>query len=186
MTRLKTNAIDSVPDLHAMVDGRSNLHFEAGNAIDDGALLHAARHLTPGVPITVVTGGLLHYLNLEERARLARNIGTVLDRAGEGSVWITDMPSWEGITDVDRSVARPTSAQTGRDVAGMRFENNAQASEFFANLGLPEIQARRRFDSVLGQLQAPQRLGISREAVGAKIRPWSLWRLGRPSIGKSS
>gem|GEM_PF-3498717 len=153
--------------------GRGDLLLEAGDALDPAAVTRAAQHFNPGEPVTVLTEGLLHYLRRDERAALAQNIHGVLQQAG-GGVWITDMPTWEGISDHDREMAQHTSDISGRHVPSLRFETHQEAQEFFAQYGL-KLEVKRPFLSVIDELESPSEVGATREEVVDVNAPWSMW-----------
>jgi O-methyltransferase involved in polyketide biosynthesis len=153
---------------------RERLHQIAGDGLDLSSIREALHHFDPDKPITVLTEGVMHYLYRPERAALAESVGTVLSHA-PGSEWITDMPTWEGITNRDTTMAKVTSQMTGRDVPTLRFETHREAREFFAERGLA-VAGLRSFLSVIDDLRAIPTLGLNRADVVNMNRPWSMWR----------
>lgn len=174
VTRIKKQIIDRLQKERVIVSvDPTKFHLESGDVLDPEAIARAMGHLTPGSPTTILTEGLLHYFDLEERATLARNIATVLRRSN-GGVWITDMPTWEGITERDARHAQTTSVVSRRDVPSNRFGTHEDAKQFFAAHGLA-LTGLRNFLTVIDELSSPAALDVSREQVETMNRPWSMW-----------
>jgi O-methyltransferase involved in polyketide biosynthesis len=66
---------------------RSNLHFQAANALDMESLSTAAASFKNDRPVAITTEGLLPYLNRREQKALADNIHELLGKYD--GLWIT-------------------------------------------------------------------------------------------------
>lgn len=154
------------------VRAQLNLHLEEGNALNLPDLLAATRFFADK-PIAVVSEGLLPYLNLEQKAALAGNVYTVLERFG--GIWITPdipflLPITSGISaETMRERTAKIGALTGIDVLKNRFENEEAACTFFENLGF-QIE-RYAYTEVMDELFSFQRGNPAHEQVKKIIGP---------------
>ena len=120
---------------------RSNLHFQAANALDLGELLQAATPFTPDKSIAVITEGLLPYLTREEKETLASNIRELLKKYQ--GLWVTSIEHTEQsrktIYETDeknmRQRMRNISSATERNIENNVFANENDIREFFTNAG---------------------------------------------------
>ncbi len=136
------------------IPARPNFHLVEGNALDLDAL-RAATRLFADRPIAVVNEGLLAYLDRAERATLARNVHSLLERFG--GVWITpdvdvQLPpgAFGQAAEVLKARTAKVEALTGIDVLKNRFESEAAAQAFFEQLGFR--LERHSFMEVVDQL----------------------------------
>lgn len=171
---LKARVVQGLED-RGLVTRTENFHTEAGNVVDPDSILRAARHFDPGRPVTVTSFGILHYMDLDERAAFAESVVALL-RQHPGSTFSTDMPVEEGIGRHDSPMASTTTQQTGRDVAGRRFPTNQAAEDFFAERGLV-LESRTSYvdPEILDQLRSPELVGATREQIVERNRPWYMW-----------
>jgi O-methyltransferase involved in polyketide biosynthesis len=177
MAQLKTEVIADL-ERQGLASKPDNLHIEPGNALDTDSMLNAARHFDSAKPVTVTSEGLLHYLPHSEKAVMAENVRTVLERHGPGSTWYTDMPVQQGITGQDSAMARTTSQQTGRSIAANRFATPEEAKTFFAAHGLEVKRLYPYSDpALINSLTSPAAVGTTLEQVTAENRPWSMYAM---------
>jgi len=149
---------------------RDNLHFEEENALETNSLLEAA-HFFQQKPIAVFHEGLLRYLNFEEKAIIAKNIHSLLERFG--GVWITPDISMKKIIQAEKDIYGENKTfsekMTGINIEENLFENEEQAQKFFRGLGF--TIERHSLLEILNQLVSPQRLSLSRQVVEDQISP---------------
>jgi O-methyltransferase involved in polyketide biosynthesis len=145
----------------------SNLHFETGNILNLKTLeVPAKRYFDKNEPIAMLNEGLMRYLNFEEKARLGRNIHSLLENFG--GVWITpDITLREGVK--KENVAKATQKVTGVNISQNAFESVDEAKQFFTRLGF-DIEVHS-FLEVKG-LVSPMRLKLSTEATKEMIGQW--------------
>jgi hypothetical protein len=187
MANLKNRVINKMVANDQLAAKSSNLHIVAGNALDPDSLMQTTQqYFKAGSPMTILTEGVLHYFDHSEKAILANNIRAVLDHS-EGGVWITDMPTVEGLREKESIMARTTSVQSGRSVPANRFQTHQEAKDFFADRGLL-VRELRPFSSVYDRLTSPSHpeLNVHRAEVAKANDPWSLWVITRmpPSLPK--
>jgi len=144
-----------------------NLRVASGNALSFETFEKDLEFFDEGKPVAVVNGGLMRYLNFEEKAEYARNVRRVLERFG-GS-WITSDVTPKKFLKVQNEALpnfnKTISGRTG-DYTDNMFMSMAHVEEFFGELGF-EVVAVRKFSEMIDKLSSPERLGISREeAVG--------------------
>ncbi len=149
---------------------RPNLHFEVANALDLDALQKAVSHLDQTKPIAIVNEGLLRYLTLEEKARVARNIHVLLEKYG--GVWITPDITFGKTIEAENTASNGQveiiHQLTGINTDRNRFESVEEAQRFFENLGFKiEIHS---FMEAKDDLNSPQRLGQSKDKVDALLK----------------
>jgi len=104
----------------------AHLQFGCANVLHWNELAPCLRHFRQE-PVAVVAEGLLRYLTLDEKARLADNVKSILRI--HGGVWITPdilLREWE---------APGLDKKLGRDVGLHHFDDMAQARAFFEGCG---------------------------------------------------
>ena len=148
---------------------RSNLHFQAGNALDLKSLRSASSHFRAEQSVAVITEGLLPYLNRTEKILLARNIRKIISR--HGGVWITsDVESKESVKrltksfDAVRKRLSGLSNVTGRDIEGNMFSTEDDIEQFFRHAGF-EIVEKRPLSSVMSELSSIRKLHLTEEEI---------------------
>lgn len=142
----------------------------------------AARGLRADRPVAVVNEGLLGYLDLEEKARVADNVRRLLERLG--GAWITpDLATREDYARHHAAFPRTSGAhaaigrKTGRDLEERAFDDDAHVRRFFAERGLA-AEARPQLD---GSFVVGERAGVPLERlVAAGPRVWVL----TPAVGR--
>ena len=144
---------------------QNNLHIEDGDALDEKSLFKATRYFK-NEPISVVNEGLLRYLNFNQKAVVAKNIHSLLEKFG--GVWITsDITLKKILTNQykhERSDNRKRIiALSGIDVEANSFENEEEARNFFEKLDFSV--ERHSFLEVKDELVSPQKLGLSLKVV---------------------
>lgn len=140
-------------------DKRSNLFQEDGDALNPIDLRRAARHFGIG-PIVVINEGLMRYLTMDEKAKLARNIRLLL--LENGGVWVTPDITLRAVLDREDEVA-PGKRETIERITAMNFTPNQfesvdHAQKFFEKLGFTVQQ--HPFLEVLSELISPKLLQI--------------------------
>lgn len=131
---------------------RNNLHRVAVNAVEDEELFPVGELLIDG-PTVVLNEGLLPYLSIEEKGKVARNVYQFLKR--KGGIWITP-----DVTSKDRMAALSSGAnprilqaiellsgQTGRDFIENSFDSFEVAKDFFEGFGF-KVSVRSQRDLV--------------------------------------
>jgi O-methyltransferase involved in polyketide biosynthesis len=120
------------------------LNFETVNVLDKEQLEKAAAHFN-GERFAICNEGLIMYFNREEKAAMAKNIHSLLRK--NGGCWITIDISFGEIRKKLMAVASPESRekfkgvmgainnQTGRDMLGNDFKDEAEATAFYEALG---------------------------------------------------
>jgi hypothetical protein len=122
----------------------NNLHLQAANVLNGEELEKAAAHFE-GMRLAICNEGLLMYLNMEEKTKMAGNVRRLLLQ--NGGCWITTdivfrilRESIAALFGLDaKKVIRPAieniSDQTGRDILGNDFPDEAEAERFYSDLG---------------------------------------------------
>lgn len=120
------------------------LQFETVNVLDKEQLEKAAAHFK-GERFAICNEGLLMYLDMEEKAAMAKNVHSVLKR--NGGYWITIDIGFSDIRKKMLAVATPESrekfkgvmgvisSQTGREMGSYDFTDDAEATKFYEALG---------------------------------------------------
>ena len=142
---------------------RCNLHMEDGDALDEGSLLAATRYFK-NQPISVVNEGLLRYLNFNQKAVVARNIHTLLEKFG--GTWITSDITLKKILAYEQELMddrKKVLKLSGIDVEANSFESEEAARAFFENFAF-NVE-RHSFLEVANELTSPEKLGLSPTAV---------------------
>jgi O-methyltransferase involved in polyketide biosynthesis len=120
-------------------------------------------------PITVINEGLLRYLNMKQKAEVARNVHMLLQ--GFGGTWITsDITTKQVLTYQEERMANRARVKrlTGIDVGDNSFDDFDAAEVFFNNLGFSV--ERRLFTEVTSELVSPKKQGVSDEDVEKMLR----------------
>lgn len=138
---------------------RSNLHLEAGDALDLAGLKAATSSFDPDKPIAVVNEGLLRYLSFDQKAAYAKNVLSLLNRYG--GVWITPDITLRETMEREDVVAKGNNARiktvTGVDIDKNRFENVQQAKNFFEDLGFA-VEVHSLLE-IINELKSPKAIG---------------------------
>ncbi|MBS3061507.1 MAG: class I SAM-dependent methyltransferase [Candidatus Diapherotrites archaeon] len=149
----------------------ANLHLEPGNALEPKDLQSASRHFDTAQEIAVINEGLLRYLTFDEKAKVAKNVHSLLQKFG--GVWITpDITLKSGLARENRAVCivKNTKQMTGIDIQQNAFENVEQAKKFFEQFGFTiEIHS---FLEIEKELVSPAKLNLSAAKVKDLIGQW--------------
>jgi O-methyltransferase involved in polyketide biosynthesis len=152
---------------------RLNLYFQVANALDRDDLFKAAAPFQRGMPIAVITEGLLPYLTREEKATLAANICDLLTQYG--GIWIcpdvTPRQTWKRFSEVDWDVRQRhqnISRATGRDFEKNAFEDDDDIRRFFTDAGY--VIEEYPHVSVVDELSAVRLTHLNRDEVREIIR----------------
>lgn len=155
---------------------RPNLFLEAGSAVNEQDLLHAAAHFDDSKPVIIAHEGLLRYLRMDEKSRCAHNVKALLQEFG--GVWVTPDICLPSITykqaDVMAERRKGISAITGVNTADNLFKDEADAREFFEGQGF-SIVWRHSFAEVIDELTSPVELHTPRESVEEMIAPLAVF-----------
>ncbi|MFA6254311.1 MAG: class I SAM-dependent methyltransferase [Candidatus Paceibacterota bacterium] len=142
---------------------RTNLCLEDGDALDVDSLLLAANHFKEE-PITVINEGLLRYMNFDQKAIVAENVRTLLEKFG--GAWITSDITLARILDqadeakINRGMVKEMS---GIDIDKNVFASVEVAIKFFEGFGF--TVEKHSFMEVADELISPQKLSMGPEQV---------------------
>ena len=142
----------------SIITKRPGLHFEGGDAKDEGDFFRATSYFKEDEPIVIVNEGLLGYTH-GEKSVYAGKIRRALSRFG--GYWITPDVNIVHPMYHDpslRSYHDRTTASIGMDIAPNLFESVDEAKTFFKNLGF-EVEVRS-YREVFSELVSPKQLGI--------------------------
>jgi hypothetical protein len=155
---------------HSIVDVNA-LHSDELDAALDRFPSHSEE-------IAIVNEGLLMYLSAEERATVATNVRTVLNKFRRG-IWITPDFSTRALTDnVPDSVKRFRNAvfgATDRQIYDSAFDNEEAIEHFFASVGFTS-ECSNQLD-VVPALSSLERLEIDQsilDRLKPRMRIWIL------------
>lgn len=140
----------------------ANWEIISGNALD--SLGKTLDHFDRDKPISVINEGLMRYLTMREKARLAANVYHLLEVTG--GVWITPditLSSMVGGSNPLSRLANRVSQISRIDLTGNNFKDVEEGEEFFNNQGF-NVE-RHSFLEVSDLLTSPRRLGISSRTV---------------------
>jgi O-methyltransferase involved in polyketide biosynthesis len=156
----KQTIIDGLTRRGAVTPSK-NFHLIAGSALEFADIASVKQYLDIREPVTIVNEGLLRYFSLDEKAKIARNIRSILET--QGGAWITpDITTKAFLKEQDATVAPGQVQQamnlTGRDFHENRFEDVTHAQQFFEKLGFAVTV--HRWDEVRDELSSPKRLAI--------------------------
>jgi O-methyltransferase involved in polyketide biosynthesis len=119
---------------------RSNLHFQAVNALDMESLSKAVATFKCDRRLAIITEGLLPYLNRREIGALAGNIHEVFRRYD--GLWITsDVHTKQSLRELSqlddkmRKRLSTISSSTGTTVESNIFDNENSIEQFFGKAG---------------------------------------------------
>jgi len=160
MVETKKRLIQTLVDKN-IAKPQNNLHIEDGDVLDADYLMATTRYFKTG-PIAIINEGLLRYMNFDQKAIVAKNVRTLLEKFG--GVWITSDITLPRVLEhheeskLNRGLIK---ALSGIDIERNAFENEPAAIEFFKNLGF--TIERHSFLEVIDDLISPKRLGMSKE-----------------------
>ena len=145
----------------AKISQLPNLHIEEGSALEMSDLERAVQSFKQE-PLNVVNEGLLRYLSVEERTKLAKHVHALLERFG--GAWITpdisiQTDSFEQLNDRMKEQNARVERLTGLDFSKNRFASEDAARSFFEDLGF-EVE-QHSFMEVSQELISPQKLNLS-------------------------
>lgn len=147
----------------------SNLYILGGNALRLSDFERATSYFDDNKPVAVVNEGLLRYLTFEEKAVVAKNIRTVIERFG--GVWISGDGATKQFRDTQQknipSLNTTILNQTKRNDIGNAFESQEHFEKFFGELGF-SVEFHPYTD-VIDRLVSPDRLGLSSDEVRDKL-----------------
>jgi O-methyltransferase involved in polyketide biosynthesis len=146
---------------------RSNLHFQAANALDMESLSTAATAFKCDRPLAVITEGLLSYLNRREQGVLAGNIHEVLGKYD--GLWIaTEVHTrqyWQEVSQLDDKLVRKQlsaiSSSTGSNIENNVFADKNDMEQFFGKAGFKMEEYSH--SKVLEDLSSVKLLNLNQE-----------------------
>lgn len=147
------------------------LSLQSGDATVLDDLEAAVARFDRSRPIAVVNEGLLRYLGFDEKARVARNVHSILEQFG--GVWITPDVTLQKVLEREDALSHQKHTEALKEVTGVdidknRFDSVEAAKRFFEGLGFSiEVHS---FMEVVDQLVSPKRLGISPVEVEKTIK----------------
>jgi O-methyltransferase involved in polyketide biosynthesis len=120
---------------------RQNLSFQPLNALDAQALYDIIAGFDHSRPLMIVNEGLMNYLNLSEKQKLAESVKSILSEF-EG-IWVTPDPALTQerrrqirlILSTYAENERKTEAMTGQKYDDFSFSDEAAADNFFVQAG---------------------------------------------------
>lgn len=152
-----------------VLGSRSNLHLNAGDALDLESLRAAAAVFDQTKPLGIIHEGLLRYFNFDEKAVVARNIHSLLEQFN--GIWITPDITLRTVlstaSTADRKQIDKVGQRLGINIDKNRFADVDEAHKFFEDLSF--TVERHRYTEVIDQLVSPGRLGQTRQDVEALI-----------------
>lgn len=181
-----------LPDMHAeklrvmselgldeTVLHRPNLHFQPANALDFEALESATRHFRSTDRIAIVHEGLLQYLSMSEKERVAANVKRLLEQFD--GVWIT--PDLDTKSSMERhkndalakAITAATARSTGRDFLANAFDDEASMRAFFMRLGF-NLEARLQIDGSF-ELSSLAHVDVPKDLLDSYAAELKLWLL---------
>lgn len=111
----------------------STLQHMIGDALNSQAVLAASHYFDPAEPVAVLCEGIMRYLSLNEKRKLANNISRLL--AVHGGVWITPDITIHGVHDQLGQLSNTVSRWSGVNVDDNCFESEQHAKRFFEGGG---------------------------------------------------
>lgn len=158
---------------------RKGLRLMPVNVVCDDQIRDAAGVLGDG-PMAIVNEGLLPYLSITEKAKVACSIHGLLKE--RGGVWVTpDISSNERIKQLIAldpkvgEVMRVISGRTGRDLQNNAFTSMAAAEEFFVDIGF-NLKRWHQHDLV-PHLTAFDRVEVDQRKLDVMINHSKVWVL---------
>ncbi|MFA6424459.1 MAG: class I SAM-dependent methyltransferase [Candidatus Magasanikbacteria bacterium] len=148
------------------IHGREKLQIKVGDALNLKSLKRAVVDLNKNKSLTIITEGLLRYLNFPEKKTVAENVKALLKKFG--GVWITPDIIYKGnlkpkFVENNNRVAK----LTGINIEENKFASVQTAKIFFQDLGFT-IESYP-FTEVLNNLTSPKRLKMSPKEVNDVI-----------------
>lgn len=148
----------------------NNLTINAGNALRLSDLEKAVASFDTSQPIAIMHEGLLRYLNFDEKAQVAKNIRTLLQRFG--GVWITSDTTPKKFLEVQDKTTSPGFnkkfvASTGKNYYNNMFEDEQHVKNFFGDLGF--TMESHKFTEVQDYLTSPAKLNLSKDETRALL-----------------
>tara|TARA_B100001245_G_scaffold5980_1_gene4263 strand:- start:5341 stop:6195 length:855 start_codon:yes stop_codon:yes gene_type:complete len=146
-----------------------NLHIVGGNALRKADFDKVCDYFDADEQVTIVNEGLLRYLTFDEKAIVAKNIRTILEKFG--GVWI----SGDGGTKAFRNNQNKAMPEinttilhkTGRNTIGNAFESQDHFKKFFGELGFSvEFHS---YTEIQDELTSPKALGLTQDEVRDKL-----------------
>lgn len=146
-----------------IVGKRDNLKFKPGNALNLDDFKEAVKTFDRSQPIIVTNEGLLRYLNMTEKAIVAKNVLAILNEFN--GVWITPDITLRKVLETDDLVTDKKVGEimknTGVNMAENRFESAEEAQMFFEDIGF--VVKRFGFAEMKFDLISPKILGLTDE-----------------------
>lgn len=121
-----------------------HLHLQPANVLDKNELENAVAHFGDK-RFAICNEGLLPYLDMEEKARMAENIRNLLLK--NGACWITTDVAFKALREaiaslfttnastIIKSAMKNITKKTGRDILENDFDDQSQAQKFYEDLG---------------------------------------------------
>ena len=151
---------------------QKNLHIEDGNSLDFESLTSAIKYFK-NAPISIINEGLLSYFNFDQKAIMAKNIRSLLEKFG--GVWITpdiNLVKKQTITSHQKLVKE----LSGINIQDNEFADEESAIKFFEDAGF--IVERHTLLEVADELVSIKKLGLSKKDTEEILnRPVFLMRL---------
>jgi len=155
---------------------QENLQIEDGDALDVQSLISATKHFK-NAPVSIVTEGLLRYLDFNQQALVVKNVHSLLEKFG--GVWICPDITLARVT---KNNLKKTENQklveeiSGIDVQKNEFADEESAIKFFEDAGF--TVERHTFLEVIDELVCPLKMGLSRKETEESLnRPVFVMRL---------
>lgn len=157
---------------------RPNLHVEQLDATSSEEFENIEQELNPG-RVTVISEGLLPYLNRDALNKICNNIKTLLEK--HGGAWITDIATRKALTKTsvyqDHSTELLASLYKNSEVglSDIGFEDGKDAQNFFESYGF-KIE-KHNLHSVSDTLHTPQVLNLSKGRIDYLLSSPVVWVL---------
>lgn len=145
-----------------------NLNLSAGNALDYESLRKAIDGFDSD-DITIVNEGLLRYLTLDQKAKVAENVHRILEEFG--GVWVTpDITTKKVILSTSKKGKeyQRISDLAGIDIDANSFQDVEQAKEFFEEKGF-EVTVRK-LSEIEDELVTPDKLNLPKQEAHDTIK----------------
>jgi len=136
--------------------------MKAGNVLNFNDLKSATKTFNKNKPITIITEGLLRYLDSREKTIVAENIKKLLKIYG--GVWLTPDIIYKRNLRPDFVANNKRVAKlTGINIEKNKFKSLTEARIFFKNLGFT-IKSYN-FMTMLSQLKSPKKINVTQKEV---------------------
>jgi O-methyltransferase involved in polyketide biosynthesis len=184
----QTDLVDISREMEGMVRASTvgkpdRLHFFPLNAVNGDNFRSLDDRLDPDAPVTVIAEGLMPYLTLDEKARVAANVRWLLKR--HGGVWITtDISANDRIKKLIKldpriqKVMDRISEVTGRDLKGNSFPTMEEAESFFRQSGF--VVARHDQSGLVPTLSSLQKIRVDPAKLQIMQENACIWTLEVP------